>query len=124
VPYATEVIRCPQTPTLLAPLVTVVPLQVFACELATAKGWTSTSRGTGEERHGRVSSGPAGPSAARRAAAVEAPLVLPHHPDRPEADRAVAADRAALPAAGSIVIRWWPRTSTRCAASVPTTSRP
>jgi glucosamine--fructose-6-phosphate aminotransferase (isomerizing) len=38
VPYATEVIRVPQTPTLLAPLVTVVPLQVFACELATAKG--------------------------------------------------------------------------------------
>ena len=38
VPYADEVIRVPQTPTLLAPLVTVVPLQVFACELATAKG--------------------------------------------------------------------------------------
>ncbi len=38
VPYATEVIRVPQTPALLAPLVTVVPLQVFACELATAKG--------------------------------------------------------------------------------------
>jgi glucosamine--fructose-6-phosphate aminotransferase (isomerizing) len=38
VPYATEVIRVPATPTLLAPLVTVVPLQVFACELATAKG--------------------------------------------------------------------------------------
>jgi glutamine---fructose-6-phosphate transaminase (isomerizing) len=38
VPYATEVIRVPQTPTLLAPLVTVVPLQVFACELASAKG--------------------------------------------------------------------------------------
>ena len=38
VPFATEVIRVPQTPTLLAPLVTVVPLQVFACELATAKG--------------------------------------------------------------------------------------
>ena len=27
-----------RTPTLLAPLVTVVPLQIFACELATAKG--------------------------------------------------------------------------------------
>src|SRR5262249_5341581 len=38
VPYADEVIRVPQTPTLLAPLVTVVPLQVFACELATSKG--------------------------------------------------------------------------------------
>jgi glucosamine--fructose-6-phosphate aminotransferase (isomerizing) len=38
VPYASEVIRVPATPTLLAPLVTVVPLQVFACELATAKG--------------------------------------------------------------------------------------
>jgi glucosamine--fructose-6-phosphate aminotransferase (isomerizing) len=38
VPFATEVIRVPATPTLLAPLVTVVPLQVFACELATAKG--------------------------------------------------------------------------------------
>jgi glutamine---fructose-6-phosphate transaminase (isomerizing) len=38
VPFATTVIRVPATPTLLAPLVTVVPLQVFACELATAKG--------------------------------------------------------------------------------------
>jgi glucosamine--fructose-6-phosphate aminotransferase (isomerizing) len=38
VPYASEVVRVPQAPTLLAPLVTVVPLQVFACELATAKG--------------------------------------------------------------------------------------
>jgi glucosamine--fructose-6-phosphate aminotransferase (isomerizing) len=38
VPYASEVIYVPQTPTLLAPLVTVVPLQVFACELATIKG--------------------------------------------------------------------------------------
>ncbi len=38
VPYAEEVIRVPATPPLLAPLVTVVPLQVFACELATAKG--------------------------------------------------------------------------------------
>jgi len=36
--YASEVIRVPRTPALLAPLVTVVPLQVFACELATAKG--------------------------------------------------------------------------------------
>ncbi|MDQ1289708.1 MAG: hypothetical protein QG622_3274 [Actinomycetota bacterium] len=38
VPYADDVIWIPPTPTLLAPLVTVVPLQVFACELATAKG--------------------------------------------------------------------------------------
>ncbi|HVN10453.1 MAG TPA: glutamine--fructose-6-phosphate transaminase (isomerizing) [Kineosporiaceae bacterium] len=38
IPYATQIIRVPQTPTLLAPLVTVVPLQVFACELATAMG--------------------------------------------------------------------------------------
>ncbi|MGL5828902.1 MAG: glutamine--fructose-6-phosphate transaminase (isomerizing), partial [Angustibacter sp.] len=38
VEFADVVIRVPQTPTLLAPLVTVVPLQVFACELARAKG--------------------------------------------------------------------------------------
>jgi glucosamine--fructose-6-phosphate aminotransferase (isomerizing) len=38
VPFADEVIRIPATPTLLAPLLSVVPLQVFACELATAKG--------------------------------------------------------------------------------------
>jgi glutamine---fructose-6-phosphate transaminase (isomerizing) len=38
VPFADEIIRVPATPTLLAPLVTTVPLQVFACELATAKG--------------------------------------------------------------------------------------
>jgi len=38
VPYADEVFRVPQTSTLLAPLVAVVPLQVFASELATAKG--------------------------------------------------------------------------------------
>ncbi|MGN6635823.1 MAG: glutamine--fructose-6-phosphate transaminase (isomerizing) [Oryzihumus sp.] len=38
VPFADVVIRVPQTPPLLAPLVTTVPLQVFACELATAKG--------------------------------------------------------------------------------------
>ncbi len=37
-PYADEVFYVPQSPTLLAPLLTVVPLQVFACELATAKG--------------------------------------------------------------------------------------
>ena len=38
VPYASEVIRIPASPTLLSPLLAVVPLQVFACELATAKG--------------------------------------------------------------------------------------
>lgn len=38
VPFASEVVRVPQAPVLLMPLVTVVPLQVFACELATAKG--------------------------------------------------------------------------------------
>ncbi len=37
-PYADEVFWVPQTPTLLAPLVTVVPLQIFACELASARG--------------------------------------------------------------------------------------
>ncbi|MGW3077427.1 MULTISPECIES: glutamine--fructose-6-phosphate transaminase (isomerizing) [unclassified Kitasatospora] len=38
VPYADHLIRIPATPTLLQPLVAAVPLQVFACELATAKG--------------------------------------------------------------------------------------
>jgi glucosamine--fructose-6-phosphate aminotransferase (isomerizing) len=37
-PYAESVIRVPRTPTLLAPLVTTLPLQVFACELALARG--------------------------------------------------------------------------------------
>src|SRR5690554_5963260 len=37
-PYADEVFFVPQVPTLLAPLLTTVPLQIFACELATAKG--------------------------------------------------------------------------------------
>ncbi len=37
-PYADTVIRVPRTPTLLAPLVTTIPLQVFACELALARG--------------------------------------------------------------------------------------
>jgi glucosamine--fructose-6-phosphate aminotransferase (isomerizing) len=36
--YADIVIRVPACPPLLAPLLTTVPLQVFACELATAKG--------------------------------------------------------------------------------------
>jgi len=38
VPFADVVIRVPATPPLLAPLLTTVPLQVFACELASAKG--------------------------------------------------------------------------------------
>ncbi len=38
VPYADELIRVPRTPTLLAPLVTTVPLQIFACEMAQARG--------------------------------------------------------------------------------------
>ncbi|PRY15848.1 glutamine--fructose-6-phosphate transaminase (isomerizing) [Kineococcus rhizosphaerae] len=37
-PFADVVIRIPRTSTLLSPLLAVVPLQVFACELATAKG--------------------------------------------------------------------------------------
>jgi glutamine---fructose-6-phosphate transaminase (isomerizing) len=36
--YASHLIRVPHTPTLLAPLVTTLPLQVFACELALARG--------------------------------------------------------------------------------------
>ena len=38
VPYADTVLRVPHTPTLLSPLVTTIPLQVFACELALARG--------------------------------------------------------------------------------------
>jgi glutamine---fructose-6-phosphate transaminase (isomerizing) len=38
VPYADELIWVPAVPTLLQPLVTVIPLQVFACELAVARG--------------------------------------------------------------------------------------
>lgn len=37
-PYADHIIRLPATPTLMQPLVATVPLQVFACEMATAKG--------------------------------------------------------------------------------------
>jgi glutamine---fructose-6-phosphate transaminase (isomerizing) len=36
--FADVVFRVPQTPTLMMPLVTVVPLQIFACALAGAKG--------------------------------------------------------------------------------------
>ncbi|GAA5615467.1 glutamine--fructose-6-phosphate transaminase (isomerizing) [Streptomyces platensis] len=38
VPYADHLVRIPRTPVLLQPLVSTVPLQVFACELATARG--------------------------------------------------------------------------------------
>lgn len=38
VPFADEVIRVPRTSPMLQPLLTVVPLQVFALELSTAKG--------------------------------------------------------------------------------------
>ncbi|MDX6228980.1 MAG: hypothetical protein QOI76_2370 [Frankiales bacterium] len=38
VPYATNLIRIPTSATLLQPLLSTVPLQVFACELAAAKG--------------------------------------------------------------------------------------
>ena len=37
-PHADHVIRVPQTRVLFAALLTVIPLQIFACELATAKG--------------------------------------------------------------------------------------
>ncbi|GAA2994677.1 glutamine--fructose-6-phosphate transaminase (isomerizing) [Streptosporangium longisporum] len=37
-PYADTLIHIPAVPTLLQPVVATVPLQVFACELATAKG--------------------------------------------------------------------------------------
>jgi glucosamine--fructose-6-phosphate aminotransferase (isomerizing) len=38
VPYADHLVRVPASPTLLAPLVTTVPLQVLACEIAAARG--------------------------------------------------------------------------------------
>lgn len=37
-PYADHLIRIPVTPVLLQPMVSTVPLQVFACELATVRG--------------------------------------------------------------------------------------
>jgi glucosamine--fructose-6-phosphate aminotransferase (isomerizing) len=39
VPYADDLIRVPRTPTLLAPVVTTVPLQVLACEIADTRGF-------------------------------------------------------------------------------------
>jgi len=38
VPYSDMLVRVPRVPTLLQPLVATVPLQVFACEMATVKG--------------------------------------------------------------------------------------
>ena len=38
VPYADHIIRVPRTPTLLAPVVTTIPLQVLACEIADTRG--------------------------------------------------------------------------------------
>ncbi len=38
-PYADVLFRLPRVPTLLQPLVATVPLQMFACELATLKGY-------------------------------------------------------------------------------------
>ena len=38
-PYADTLVPIPRIPTLLQPLVATVPLQVFACELASAKGY-------------------------------------------------------------------------------------
>ncbi|WP_138732927.1 glutamine--fructose-6-phosphate transaminase (isomerizing) [Modestobacter excelsi] len=38
VPFADHLIRVPRTPTLLAPVVTTVPLQVLACEIAATRG--------------------------------------------------------------------------------------
>lgn len=38
-PYADTLFRVPAVPTLLQPIVATVPLQVFACELASAKGY-------------------------------------------------------------------------------------
>jgi len=37
-PYADVMIRLPRVPTLLQPLVSIIPLQLFSCELATHKG--------------------------------------------------------------------------------------
>jgi glucosamine--fructose-6-phosphate aminotransferase (isomerizing) len=39
VPFAHHIIRIPKCPSLLQPVVATVPLQVFACEMATLKGY-------------------------------------------------------------------------------------
>ncbi len=38
VPFADDIIRVPAVPTLMQPLVSTVPLQIFACAMATVKG--------------------------------------------------------------------------------------
>jgi glucosamine--fructose-6-phosphate aminotransferase (isomerizing) len=38
-PYADFIFRLPKVSTLMQPLVATVPLQMFACELATLKGY-------------------------------------------------------------------------------------
>ena len=38
IPFADVIIRIPESPTLLQPLLATVPLQILACEIATAKG--------------------------------------------------------------------------------------
>ncbi|NEE00161.1 glutamine--fructose-6-phosphate transaminase (isomerizing) [Phytoactinopolyspora halotolerans] len=38
-PYADHLVRVPECPTLLQPVVATVPLQVFACEMASARGF-------------------------------------------------------------------------------------
>ncbi|WP_129665237.1 glutamine--fructose-6-phosphate transaminase (isomerizing) [Phytoactinopolyspora endophytica] len=38
-PYADHIVRVPECPTLLQPVVATVPLQVFACEMASARGF-------------------------------------------------------------------------------------
>ena len=37
--YANYIIRTPQSPTLMQPLLATVPLQIFACAVAEAKGY-------------------------------------------------------------------------------------
>jgi glucosamine--fructose-6-phosphate aminotransferase (isomerizing) len=37
--FAHHIIRLPKCPALLQPLVSLVPLQMFACEMATVKGF-------------------------------------------------------------------------------------
>ncbi|SQC29687.1 Glucosamine--fructose-6-phosphate aminotransferase [isomerizing] [Rothia kristinae] len=37
--FANHVIRIPQAPTLMQPLLATVPLQIFACAMAAAKGY-------------------------------------------------------------------------------------
>jgi glutamine---fructose-6-phosphate transaminase (isomerizing) len=39
VPYADHIVRVPKCPTLLQPLLAVVPMQVFACEMANMRGF-------------------------------------------------------------------------------------